>query len=109
MIDIMVLVSVCLLSRFAREAFSDHYLYLIPIYVGISFFLFCNIFRIGNKLEIVWYIPFVLLTLHGMTDTDNYWLIVLAVCEPIRFALIACRLRKGKYVGAFYRQAGHQP
>lgn len=106
MIDIMVLSIVCLLSWLGREAFSDHYLYLIPVYVGISFFLFCNVIRIGNRLEPIWYIPFIALTLYGLTRPELYWVLVLGVCEPLRVGLVIYRLRQGNYVGAFYRQLG---
>jgi len=104
LIDIMVLVSVCLLSWFGREIFSDHYLYLIPVYIGVSFFLFCSVFRIGNRLEPIWYIPFILLTLYGLTRPEIYWLLVLAICEPLRVVLVVYHIRRGKHVGAFYRQ-----
>lgn len=105
MIDIMVLSIIGLLSWLAREPFSAHYLYLIPIYVGSSFFLFCNVFRIGNRLEPLWYIPFMVLTLYGLIQQpEAYWLLVLGVCEPLRVGLIVYRVRQGHYVGAFYRQ-----
>jgi len=108
LIDIAILISVSLLSWFGSDAFSDHYLYLIPIYVGFSFFLFCNVFRIGNRLEPIWYVPFVLLTLYGLARPEIYWLLILGVCEPLRIALILYRIRKGDYVGAFYNQLGYE-
>lgn len=103
MVDIAMLVSVSLISWYAGQAFADHYLHLIPLYVGLSFFFFCNIVRIGNHLEPFWYVPFVLLTLYGLTRPEIYWLLVLGVCEPIRVALVIYRIRQGNYKGAFYR------
>ncbi len=104
LIDLLMLVSVGLLSWLGRDAFTAHFIYLIPVYVGGSFFLFCNVFRIGNRLEACWYIPFVALSLYGLTRPDLYWLLVLGVCEPLRILLVIYRLRKGGYVGIFYRQ-----
>jgi len=106
LVDIMLLTVVGLLSWFGREALSDpfaeHHQYLIPVYVGLSFFLCCNVFRIGNRLEAIWYIPFVGLSLYGLTRPDIYWLLVLGVCEPLRAMLVAYRISKGNYAGAFY-------
>jgi len=31
---------------------------LLPAYLGLTFFLFCNVFRVGNRLEIFWCVPF---------------------------------------------------
>ena len=104
MIDIMVLGMVCLLCWLGKEAFSGHHIYLIPLYVGFSFFLFCNVIRIGNQLEVFWYIPFVVLSIYGLNRPEIYWALVLSVCEPLRGALIIYRLRQGNYVGVFYRQ-----
>ena len=36
----------------------DSNMYWLPPYVGLSFFLFCNVFRIGSRMEIFWYMPF---------------------------------------------------
>ncbi len=47
-------------------------IFWMPLYFGLSFFLFCNVFRIGNMLE------------------------------PIRWLLILYRIRKGPYVGVMY-------
>ena len=108
LIDITVLCGMCLLSWLGREAFADHYLYLLPVYVGISFFSFCNVFRIGNRLEPVWYVPFLALTLYGLTKPEIFWLLVLGVCEPLRIGLVVYRISKGNYVGAFYRSRGEK-
>jgi hypothetical protein len=106
MIDIIVVLLVFLLTLYARPIFLDNFLYLLPAYVALSFFLFCNVFRIGNKLEPFWYIPFMLLTLYGLTRPDIFWLLVLGVCEPLRIGLIIYHIRNRKYVGAFYGQLG---
>jgi len=105
-IDITLLVGVCFLSWLGRGYFSDHYLYLIPAYAGLSFFLFCNVFRIGNHIEAVWYLPFVVLSIYGLQRPGIYWPLVLGLCEPLRVALIVYRVRKGGYVGILYRKTG---
>src|SRR5689334_499292 len=89
--------------------FPEQYLYLLPLYVGGSFFLFCNVFRVGNRVEPPWYVAFVLLVLYGFSQRDFPWLLLLAVCETLRWGLTAYGIRRGPYVGAFSRQRGRFP
>jgi len=101
LVDIVLLGGAFLLSWSGKGAFSDNSLFLIPGYVGLSFFLFCNVFRIGNRLEAFWYLPFAVLSIYGLQQPEIYWLLVLGICEPLRGALICYRIRKGGYVGIF--------
>lgn len=84
--------------------FPAQYLFLLPIYVGASFFLFCNVFRIGNRTEVPWYLTFVAITAYGFTVEEFPWTLLLCVGEGLKWSLIAWRIRRGPYVGAFYRQ-----
>jgi hypothetical protein len=80
----------------------DGYFWL-PIYIGGSFFLFCNVFRIGNKLEPYWYITFLVITLALIQKPALYWPVMLGICEPLKFGLIVYRIRQPNYVGIFSR------
>ena len=80
---------------------SPIYYYLLPLYVGFSFFLFCNVFRIGNNLERIWYIPFIMITILTFNRPDLYWKLILLICEPLKIGLILYRIIKGPYRGAF--------
>ncbi len=77
----------------------------LVLYLGLSFFLFCNVFRIGNKLEAWWYPPFVLVAGWGVgwQQLEPMWWIILCVLEPWKWLLIAYQIRSGNYVGAGYR------
>ncbi len=80
-------------------------LYLIPIYLGASFFCFCNIFRIGNKLEPFWYIPFVIVSLYCLNTFDFplFWALVLYILEPLKWALIIYSMTQNSYHGLGYK------
>ncbi len=85
-------------------------LWAVPLHVGFTFFLFCNVFRIGNLLEALWYLPFAavaITTLSTLSNLDLYrfWMIVLLVLEPWKWILIAYRIWRGPYVGAGYALA----
>ncbi len=86
-------------------------LFAIPLYVGLSFFLFCNVFRIGNKLEPIWYVPFSVLAVYGVCTLDLrlFWLLLLCVIEPLKWGLITYRIVKGPYWGVFYEKVGRLP
>ena len=89
------------LSVFIYWIYPHHYFYLLPVYIGGSFFLFCNVFRIGNRLEPFWYITFLLITLTLAGKPEIYWPIMLGVCEPLKLFLIVYRIRQPRYVGIF--------
>ena len=80
-------------------------LHWLPLYLGLSFFLFCNVFRIGNRLEIFWYVPFTLLAGQALytMNLEIFWYTALPLLELIKWGLIGYRIRKGPYVGL-----GHQ-
>lgn len=87
-----------------RAVFPVQHLYLLPLYVGGSFFLFCNVFRIGNRMEVPWYLTFVVLTVYGFSQAEFPWLLLLSVCEALKWGLIGYKIRRGPYVGAFQQQ-----
>ncbi len=85
-------------------------LWAVTLHVGVTFFLFCNVFRIGNLLEALWYLPFAavaITTLSSLSSLDPtlFWMIVLLVLEPWKWILIAYRIWRGPYVGAGYALA----
>lgn len=77
----------------------------LPPYLGLSFFLFCNVFRIGNRLEPWWYVPFALVCVWGIgwQQLEWMWWLILAVLEPWKWLLIGYRIRRGGYLGVGYR------
>lgn len=104
LIDLLLILFLCAVSIAGGLLFPVQYLYLLPLYVGGSFFLFCNVFRIGNRLEPWWYVCFLVLVIEGMTHEEFPWARVLIVCEVVKLVLITYQIRRGAYVGAFYRQ-----
>jgi hypothetical protein len=102
--DIGFLVLLAMVSAICRAGFPDSSLFWIPLYLALSFFLFCNVFRIGNRLEPIWYVPFTLIAIYGVAtmDLQTFWIGVLFILEPLKWGLIAFRIRKGPYVGIFY-------
>ena len=89
------------LSGWLYFSFPGASLYGLPLYLGFSFFLFCNVFRIGNRLEIYWYLPFLgiaMICLYTM-DLKLLWILIIVILEPIKVFLIVYHIVKGPYVG----------
>ncbi len=80
----------------------------LVLYLGLSFFLFCNVFRIGNHLEPWWYLPFALVAFWGIgwQQLEPMWWLILCVLEPWKWLLIVYRIRSAHYVGVGYRRSG---
>lgn len=104
LIDLLLIAALAAASAAWYALFPADHLWLLPLYVGGSFFLFCNVFRIGNRMEPPWYLTFVAMTVWGLKQPEFPWLALLVMCETLKWALIAWRIRRGPYVGAFYRQ-----
>ena len=51
------------------------YYFLLPLYVGFTFFLFCNVFRLRTRDEMIW--TFLFLTIVGITfeHFPNSWVL----------------------------------
>ncbi len=81
-------------------------IHLLPLYLGGSFFLFCNVFRIGEALEAFWYVPFTAVAGLGLLRPELFWPLALVLLEPLKVGLIVYRIRRGPYVGVFHEWLG---
>ena len=106
LIDISFIIMLCALSALIFNQLPDKSLFWAPLYLGLSFFLFCNVFRIGNRQESFWYIPFTIVT--GISlytfNMQFFWWLVLLFLEPLKWVLIIYHIKKRPYVGIFYRK-----
>ena len=101
LMDLGLILMLSILSAYIYKVTSLASIAFIPLYLGISFFLFCNVFRIGNRIEPFWYIPFTASAIYGIS-TENFrefWIIVIYVLEPLKWFLIFFRIKRGPYVG----------
>lgn len=67
--------------------------FLVPLYIGITFYLFCNVFRVGNAPEAVWYTVFIAVSLLTFHRPYLYLLLILVVCVPLQAGIIIWRQR----------------
>jgi len=108
LIDIGFIVALSTLSAVCKWLLPDSTLFLLPIYLAVSFFLFCNVFRIGNRLEPLWYIPFTITAMVCLFYNNFYafWIVVLVFLEPLKWGLILWRIKRGPYWGVGYKRWG---
>ena len=63
--DLIFIVLLGFSSVLIYRFFGTFYaLYLFPLYIGFTFFLFCNVFRVGTRLELS-------LANHSKQDQEN--------------------------------------
>jgi hypothetical protein len=76
----------------------------IPLYLGVSFFGFCNVFRIGNRLEPFWYLPFSVIAAYCLSiwDLALFWKLVIYILEPLKWGLIIYHMSCRPYYGLGY-------
>ena len=73
-------------------------------FVTGHFFLFCNVFRIARRLELVWGAAFTLLV--GATETTGYpgWSTTIAISLTMTIVVVAVEMRKPSYHGVCWRR-----
>ena len=105
--DIILIVLALLFSIVLGFISSERGIFLLPVYIAITFFLFCNVFRIAWWHEIAWYIPFMITTYYALLYVEHFWLLILGVFEPLKIVLIVYRVKRGPYVGIMYKRIGN--
>jgi phosphoglycerol transferase MdoB-like AlkP superfamily enzyme len=95
LIDIGLIACLILVTWLLYPIFQEGWLFLLPLYIGLSFFLFCNVFRIGNWLEPFWYIPFTIALFFLNKQPEILWWLILLVFEPLKVILIAYSMKRG--------------
>jgi hypothetical protein len=98
--DACFLVTGLLLSRGLRDAAPG--VALIPGYVVGTFFLFCNVFRIARRSELLWTAFFVAAAGAATMDLVG-WRAVFGGSAVLSVALFLVEFRKPSYHGIWWR------
>lgn len=80
-------------------------LWWILVIVAAHFFLFCNVFRVRRRWEIVWAVVFVVNCVVWLWFGCLDWLRVLSIQLPVTAYLIVAEVRGDRYHGLFARWA----
>ena len=79
----------------------------LPAFVVGHFFLFCNVFRIRRKPELIWAGFFVaVITVVSATSTDTIWMMILPL--PLTVTLIGLEFRHSSYHGILWKRINPQ-
>ena len=79
-------------------------IYLLSLYVGFTFFLFCNVFRLTTKYELIWTLIFALVTAISFHFFyENWVLLTIGVSSFVQLVEIVLHLRSDAYRGVFSR------
>lgn len=73
----------------------------VPLHLCAVFFLFCNVFRIRTRQEMVWVGSYVASAVYSMVTGENFWPLVLLVTTPMIVVVIAWAVVSGGYKGIF--------
>lgn len=77
--------------------------WIVPMALG-HFFLFCNVFLVWRKLELVWAVTFVILIGIHLAAGYTGWLSPLIMQAPVTLFVIWLQLRSPWYHGIFARR-----
>ena len=113
--DIIVIISGVMLTLFvwffSKNDPSIQTLSLLPSITVIHFFLFCNVFRISRKREILWSIIFIfnivigyywIMILHNPISPFIFWMTILILQLPFTIAVILKEILSKDYHGVGY-------
>ena len=110
LIDIIFILTITAITVLLFHITDKTEISFIPMYIGFTFFLFCNVFRIGNKLEALWYIPFTLFSVYSINEMNIrlFWLGTLFIFEPFKILIFLHCIKSDSYIGAFYERLKKQ-
>ena len=81
---------------------SSENLYFLPLYVGFTFFLFCNVFRLRTKDELMWTLFFLLSSFVTYNFFHTHWVVItLGLSSLIQSVLIGLAIGSSGYRGVF--------
>ena len=101
-LDVIVLAT-GILASFAIGRLGGWMSFVVPYVVG-HFFLFCNVFRIPRRSELIWALVFVALALLTATSGRPGWPATIAVSFTVTVAVIGLALRRPSYHGIGWRR-----
>lgn len=77
LVDIIFILLLFLFSWYIYSLVQSYaFLYLLPLYIGFTFFLFCNVFRVSSKTEIIWTIYFGTISLVTFYFFNANWTLI---------------------------------
>jgi hypothetical protein len=75
----------------------------LPAIVLAHFFLFCNVFRVRRRYELIWAAAFVVNLLAWQAAGAFSWFGVLLAQAPVTFLAIAAEMKGNRYHGVGWR------
>lgn len=102
--DLIFIVLLGLSSVLIYRFFGTFYaLYLLPLYIGFTFFLFCNVFRVGTRMELIWIVSFFIISVISHYFFAQKWFGISALISSLLQAiLILIHIRTEAYKGIFH-------
>jgi hypothetical protein len=77
---------------------------LVVVVVVSSFFLFCNVFRIARRLELIWASVFVAASTATILWGVPGWIVTVSVAAGTAALVVALEMRKPSYHGVGWRR-----
>lgn len=98
---VVLLLGTILTSWLRNEAFPLWW--IVPMALG-HFFLFCNVFLVWRRLELVWAAVFLILISGHLACGHTDWLSPLMMQMPVTLIVLWLQIRSPWYQGIFARQ-----
>jgi hypothetical protein len=92
---LVLAVSACALARLGNE------LWLLLVIVAGHFFLFCNVFRVRRKFELVWAASFIFNTGLWLWFDEVTWLRIFLCQLPLTLVVVGAEIKSAHYHGVF--------
>jgi hypothetical protein len=93
-------IGACALATWLLFEELDSFVWLLPVTLG-HFFLFCNVFRICRRLELIWSVLFVINVASFVIINRFAWLPILAIQSLVTVTVITLEIKSSRYHGIF--------
>ncbi len=107
LIDLIFILLLAMASLGLYRSFDTFMsLYILPLYVGFTFFLFCNVFRVGTRKELWWIVLFFMIAVTNYLVLGVAWFWpTVVIAGMVQVVLVVLQVRSDDYRGIFAKEA----
>lgn len=99
--DFVFILLVIVASAVLYVALASSLIAFIPLHLCAVFFLFCNVFRIRTRQELLWVCSYIASAVYSIATGADFWFAVLGVTTPMIAVAVAWAVMSGGYKGIF--------
>jgi hypothetical protein len=104
--DLFFILLVMIASAAIYSTLESMVIAFIPLHLCGVFFLFCNVFRIRTRQELLWVCSYIASAAYSMMTGADFWSSILLVTTPMIVVVVTWAVMSGGYRGVLASSGG---